>query len=116
MENLELKDKLLYALKSNIDDIKQSFYWNSSGMCAGYTLENIALYTDCKPITLTTKGKYFWQTRTETVYKDVYKIDFGAEEIEITKEEYEEIINLRQEKNKEKQLETLNKLCKSELQ
>lgn len=116
MENLELKEKLLCALRNNIEDLKYTFHWNSIGLGSAYKLSNIILYVDSKPFTRTKERKYFWQRKTETIYKDVYKIDFGSESIEITKEEYEEIINLRQEKIKEKQLKELNKLCNNELQ
>lgn len=113
MENLELKEKLLCALRNNIEDIKPTFHWNSTGVGGGYKLSNIILYIDSKPLTKTTKGKYFWQTKTERIFEDIFKINFGLESIEITKEEYEEIINLHREKIKERQIEELDKLCKN---
>jgi hypothetical protein len=113
MENLELKEKLLCALRNNIEDIKPVFHWNSVGLGDGYKLGDIVLYVDSKPFTRTKERMYFWQSKTETIYKDIYRIDYGLEKVEITKEEYEEIINLRQEKIKEKQLEELDKLCKN---
>ena len=67
MENLELKEKLLCALRNNIEDIKPTYHWNSKGIGVGYKLSDIILYVDSKPLTKNHQRKDFWQTKTETI-------------------------------------------------
>ena len=137
MENLELKEKLLCALKSNIEDIKElreryengaRFFWELFYL----DKDSIRIKILKRPVykkeivekAYNIKRKYFWQKdKVKIESTEEWNLDYIAGEIifenvkfDLTKEEYEEIINLRQEKIKEKQLEELDKLCNNELQ
>ena len=129
---MEIKEKLLCALKSQADKIKDRSYRG----CGGYRTitylkvdENSSIYLnridiyDKKPIkeVYTIKSKYFWQkNKTEekefidyTIISYKGEIEFGGEKFEITKEEYDEIVDLRKKKIKEIQIKQLDDLCKN---
>ena len=136
MENLELRERLICALKSNIEDIKElkerfendaRFFWELFYLDKAdiriKILKRPVYKKEIVEKTYTVKRKYFWQKdKIKIESTEERNLDYIAGEIifenvkfDLTKEEYEEIINLHQEKIKEKQLEVLNKLCKSEL-
>ena len=125
MENEELREKLLCVLRNNIQDFEDYRHKCSSGL-AYYSITpiiylhyiNVYKYTK-KKREVVIKPKYFWQkektgtleyTDTEFDYTTAY-VDYGEFRITLTKEEYEEIMQIRQEKIKQKQLEELTKLC-----
>ena len=117
MENL--KDKLICALKSNAEDIIYS-YISSHYSFKGIVLRgNYELREVIKLVEREVKGLYFWQKDKIVVDRKIsferhnhnYKINYGSQSVEISKEEYNEIINLRKEKIKERELKELSKLC-----
>lgn len=72
----ELKEKLLCALKSNIEKITVDSYWGIKGIIGIYRLEDIKLVKDFKTIEKIIKGKYFWQNTTKYLTEEFYYIDF----------------------------------------
>lgn len=107
------KELLICALKSNLEDIKITSYWNSIGLCTAYNLKDINLYGDTIPIIVTTEGKYFWQKKTEITHKEIYKIDFNTGSVELTEEEYNDIKNCYNKYKQEKNFKEIKKLCKN---
>ena len=114
MEDKELREKLLCAIKSNISDFERShtsysLYFNS-----------IYLYFETieKVNELIISPKYFWQKEKILHHRvedyNTFIVEYGSFRTTLTKEEYEEIIQIRQEKVKEKQLKELEKLCNKE--
>ena len=114
MENEELREKLLCAIKNNIADFKGSYadralYFNS-----------ICLYFEIieKVNELIVPPKYFWQKEKILHHRvkdyNTFTVGYGSFRTTLTKEEYEEIMQIRQEKIKEKQLKELEKLCNKE--
>lgn len=130
MEDKGIREKLLCALRGNADllEYKQEFH-GDLGFLIGfyYKLRNpqILLYTESvynnikKTKVVNVKPKFFWgklkqqEVEYTTLEKVGYKgvIEYGNEKFRITKEEYDEIVELREEKIKEVQLEELTKLC-----
>lgn len=131
MEDNELKEKIICALKSNIDSLKKE----RRGGC-GYS-EWLQLNSGELEIRLYKASKYKIETFPESriikdrwwkckmveaveVDKEVFDYNYGRIHLngkyifDTTREEYEEIIKLRVEKIKERQLEELNKLCNNE--
>lgn len=117
MENL--KEKLICALKSNAGDISRSYaspHYSFKGIVlrCPYELKEVI-----KLVEREVKGLYFWQKDKVVVDRKIsyeshnhkYKIDYGTQSVEISKEEYDEIINLRKEKIEERELKELSKLC-----
>ena len=125
MENEELREKLLCAIKNNIQDFEyysQGCYrlYNKSSNILFY---NVVVYKDTLvEKEFVEKPKYFWQkpkTRTKRFTRSVFDyptadVKYGDYATRLTKEEYEEIMQIRQEKIKEKQLKELEKLCNKE--
>lgn len=130
-ENLELREKLICVIKSNIGDIKElsTPYWSGGRkynnflfLEIGDTRIKIFHKPSYKKESITKEcnvmGNWFWQKRTEIKVEDITVFDCNIGELvfedvkfDLTKEEYNEIINFRKEKIKEKQLEQLTKLC-----
>ena len=111
MENEELREKLLCVLRDNIQDFERIVENNS--FYTYYKLGNIHLFPIAVFKNVVKKPKYFWQKeRTESIldYRTL-EINFEGHTTKLTKEEYEEIMKIREEKIKEKQLEELTKLC-----
>lgn len=131
MEDNELKEKILCAIKNNIDSFKKE----RRGGC-GYS-EWLQLNGEGLEIRLYKASKYKTQSSTKTniiksawwraerkeiieVDEEIFDYNYGRIYLngnyvfDTTKEEYEEIIKLRGEKIREKQLEELNKLCNNE--
>jgi hypothetical protein len=105
MENEELREKLLCVLRNKADEI-------SFG----------TLVTEVGRIWLNGERKYriekykiFGIFPAKGVVFDGYdySVSLGDNSFSITEEEYEEIMQIRQEKIKQKQLEELEKLCNS---
>ena len=115
MEDKELREKLLCVLRNNIQDFEMEHINNT--FCNYLYFNNIYLYFETvrKHVEVRIQPKYFWQK--EKVYfeevKDysTFRVSYKGFEIKLTKEEYEEIMQIRQEKIKEKQLKELEKLC-----
>ena len=117
----ELKEKVLCVFKNNTDKLKS--YSKSSKY---YSLYNTKLYIEVyyefvrRKETFIKKGEWFWQ-KEKTLEKEVtepinrYKIWTGIEYVEITEEEFLDIFETKKEEDSKKNLEELNKLCKSEL-
>ncbi len=128
---MELKERLLCALRSQADKIEDRSYAGCGGYYIIKYLEvdvNSSIYLSRINVyeeklfkkTNVIKSKYFWQKDKIEEVEDIdytiisYKgqIEFGGEKFEITKEEYDEIIELREQKIKERQIQQLEKLCK----
>lgn len=125
MEDKELREKLLCILRNNIQNfeyyrnkcVNGLVYYNITPMIYLY-YNSVYKHTE-REREVTIKPKYFWQkektkvvkfTNSEFDYTTAY-VDYGEFGIALTKEEYEEIMQIRQEKIKQKQLEELTKLC-----
>jgi hypothetical protein len=121
MEDKELREKLLCVLRNNIQNLKRVY--NQSYLEIGEVrihLYNTFVYKDV--ITkkeVVEEPLYFWHkpkvkivegTGVEIDYT-TFDVTYGDYTTRLTKEEYEEIMQIRQEKIKEKQLEELTKLC-----
>ena len=123
MENNEIREKLLCVLKNNIQDFRK--YGYDSLLLSLTSSDNIwarrisVNKDDSFEKEVIYKTKYFWQkpkVKMERFSKytlDYYtlKISYGDYTTQLTKEEYKEIMKIREEKIKEKQLEELTKLC-----
>jgi hypothetical protein len=111
-----MKEKLICALKSNLEEIKPCFYWSSKGMCSAFKFKNIVLFSETLDVgQQVSKGKYFWQRKVKPLFKSIFQIHYYNTKIDITEEEYDEILFLREKAIKEKQLKELDELCKQEL-
>ena len=123
MENNEIREKLLCVLRNHIQDFKK--YGYDSFLLSLKSIDNIwarriSVDKDASfEKEVIYKPKYFWQkpkVKMEIFSKytlDYYtlKISYGDYTTRLTKEEYEELMQIREEKIKEKQLEELTKLC-----
>ena len=103
MEDKEIKEKMLCALKSKADELSTHTLNTEVGR----------IYIEKERRYRTEKCKILWIFSSEGLVFDGYDyaISLGNSKFEITKEEYEEIMKIREEKIKEKQLEELTKLC-----
>lgn len=120
MENEELREKLLCVLRNNIQNLKRMYLEIGE---VRIRLYNTFVYKDV--ITkkeVVEKPLYFWHkpkvkivegTGVEIDYT-TFDVVYGDYTTRLTKEEYEEIMQIRQEKIKEKQLKKLEKLCNKE--
>ena len=121
MENKEIRDKLLCVLKSNIQDLKRVY--NQCYLEIGdvriychitFTYKDTIIKKE-----IIEKPKYFWQKYKTKIVEDkkfeidytTFNVSYGEYKTQLTKQEYEEIMQIRQEKIKEKQLKELEKLC-----
>lgn len=126
MEDKEIREKLLCVLRNHIQDFRDFKHRCVSGI-AYYKDKEPSIYLHYTNIykdvevekEVIIKPKYFWQkskteilkfTKVEIDYTTAY-VDYGDFRITLLKEEYEEIMQIREEKIKEKQLEELTKLC-----
>lgn len=97
MVDNELKEKILCALKSNIKLLNKNekylcrYESYSTKLAIGIPFEDFL-----------------------SLFFPKYYIEYDGRSIFVTKEEYGEIIKLRKEKVRERQLEELNKLCNNE--
>jgi len=126
MENNEIREKLLCVLRNHIQDFKK--YGYDSFLLSLKSIDNIwarriSVDKDASfEKEVIYKPKYFWQkpkVKMEIFSKytlDYYtlNISYGDYTTRLTKEEYEELMQIRKEKIKEKQLEELTKLCNGE--
>jgi hypothetical protein len=97
MENEELKEKLLCVVKRHADSFVKDI--------GSYINDDINV----------SYGRYY-NSLISLIFNvyPCYYIKYEETLIYITKEEYEEIIKIREEKIKEKQLKELEKLCNKE--
>ena len=102
----KLKEKMLCALKSKADEL----CYNSLNTEVG------RIYIEKERRYRTEKCKILWVFPSEGLVFDGYDytISLSSSKFKITKEEYEEIMKIREEKIKEKQLKELEKLCNKE--
>ena len=112
-EDIEIREKLLCVLRSEIHNFKinsRNGIWRTY-----YQLEDIIISpeTVCKEVKI--KPKYFWQKEKVRYLVDytTWDITFKNYVYRLTKEEYEELTELREEKLKEQVLKELDKLCKN---
>ena len=129
---MEIKEKLLCALRERADLLKDDFRRGCVGVDSFLYLEvtrdscielkKVNQYDRGEDVkTITEKAKYFWQKDKEKEVREVNfifigyvgKVSFNNEEFEITKEEYDEIIEVREQKIKEIQIKQLDNLCKN---
>jgi hypothetical protein len=111
-----MKEKLICALKSNLEEIKPKFYYNSKGITTALAFKNIVLFSETLEVGQEIlRGKCFWQIEIRPLFKDIFQIHYHNTKIDITEEEYNEIVSLREKDIKEKQLKELDELCKQEL-
>lgn len=103
MENNELKEKMLCVLKSKADELFAQTLNTEVGR----------IYIEKERRYRTEKCKVLWIFPSEGLVFDGYDytISLCNSKFDITEEEYEEIMKIREEKIKEKQLEELTKLC-----
>lgn len=121
IENDEIREKLLCVLRNNIQDLKGVY--NRSYLEIGDV--RIYCYTTFvyKDVVIKKEvieePQYFWHkpkvkivdgTGVEIDYT-TFEVAYGDYTTRLTKEEYQEIMKIREEKIKEKQLEELTKLC-----
>lgn len=121
MENEELREKLLCVLRNNIQDLKKVYNqcYLEIGDVRIYCNTTFAYKDVVIKKEIIEKPKYFWQKPKTKIVEDekweidytTFKVRYGEYETQLTKEEYEEIMQIRQEKIKQKQLEELTKLC-----
>ena len=125
MEDLKLKEKLLCAIKSNIQDFTENPY----GTLSLYIPNSSPIYLYKSSIykneevekEVFSKSFFPWKKHNVKKVKVVeeffshynYDASFGAISFTLSKEESQEIIELRKEKLTEKQVQTLDKLCKN---
>lgn len=124
MEDKEIREKLLCVLKNNIQDFKtHNSFLLTLKSSDNIWARRISVNKDASfEKEVIYKPKYFWQkpkVKMETFSKytlDYYTLDisYGDYTTRLTKEEYEELMKIREEKIKEKQLEELTKLCDGE--
>lgn len=121
MENNEIREKLLCVLRNNIQDLKSVF--NRSYLEIGDV--RIYCHTTFVYKDVVTKKEvieepqYFWhKPKVKIIDGRGVEIDYTTFDVtyrdyttRLTKEEYEEIMKIREEKIKEKQLEELTKIC-----
>ena len=121
MENDEIREKLLCVLRNNIQDLKSVY--NRSYLEIGdvkiYCYMTFAYKDVVTKKEVIEEPQYFWHkpkvkivegTGVEIDYT-TFEVTYGDYTTRLTKEEYEEIMKIRKEKIKEKQLEELTKLC-----
>ena len=113
MENKEIREKLLYVLRNNIQDFEKNI--DNESWYTYYKLNNLYLTPHCIHKEVIIEPKYFWQKKKMKRGVDYHTLCVTFENFYtyLTKEEYEEIMKIREEKIKEKQLEELTKLCKN---
>lgn len=111
MENEEIREKLLYVLRNHIQDFEKLVEDNS--FYTYYKLGNTYLSPTAVFKNVVKKPKYFWQKERAERILDYRTLEINLEgyTTKLTKEEYEEIMQIRKEKIKQKQLEELTKLC-----
>lgn len=121
MENEELREKLLCVLRNNIQDLKRVY--NQCYLEIGDVRIHCYATFKYKDVVIkkevTIKPKYFWQKPKIKIVEDVkweidyttFDVSYGEYKTQLTKEEYEEIMKICEEKIKEKQLEELTKIC-----
>ena len=126
MENNEIREKLLCVLRNHIQDFKKYGYDSfllSLKSIDDIWVRRISVNKDASfEKEVIYKPKYFWQkpkVKMERFSKhtlDYYtlEVSYWDYKTKLTKEEYEELMKIREEKIKEKQLKELEKLCNKE--
>ena len=107
MENL--KEKILCALESNAEKL---YRWvdESYNLKCGLSMYSEPITVPYKPTNIF--NKFFLGGSWVDTGKSSYCASFQGEEVELTKEEFDNILKIRQEKIEQKRIEELDKLCK----
>jgi len=118
----EIREKLLCVLRNNMDKVRYAYqvlYIEAGDFTI--KLYNKPVY---KQITIEKdveiKPKYFWQKPTvKKITKRDFELNYYTWEVRysdysttLTKDEYQELLKLKEEKTQEKLLNNLEKLCK----
>ena len=108
----KFKEKILCALESNAGELREYGYFH-------YSIRNCPL---CMYVENTWKrvlinpATFFRDAIYEEVDTDInewtYKAEFQGQTTDLTKEEFDNILKIRQEKREQKRIEDLDKLCK----
>ena len=106
MKDLEIKEKVLCALRKNADKISAKKYLYQNGFHIWMSIKH--LYKE-------TRHGFFVFSYITKEY-DGYAVEVSVNDslfFDITSEEYEEIMKIREEKNREKLIKELDRLCKN---
>ena len=106
MKDLEIKEKALCALRKNADKITSKQHLYQNGFHIWMSIKH--LYKETRHNFL-----FFSYVTTEL---DGYVVEVSVNDsivFDITSEEYEEIMKIREEKIREKLIKELDKLCKN---
>ena len=106
MKDLEIKEKALCALRKNADKISPKKYLYQNDFHIWMSIKH--LYKETRHNFL-----FFSYVTTEL---DGYVVEVSVNDsivFDITSEEYEEIMKIREEKIREKLIKELDKLCKN---
>ena len=104
MQDLEIKEKALWALRKNADKISSKKYLYQNGFYIWMSIKH--LYKE------TRHGFFVFSYVTTEL--DGYVVEVSVNDsivFDITSEEYEEIMKIREEKIREKLIKELDKLC-----
>ena len=112
MEGIEIREKLLCVLRNEIHNFKRNTCnesWYTYYQLGDITISPETVFKEVK-----IKTKYFWQ-KEKTICLIDYKtwdVSFSNYIYRLTKEEYEELTKLREERLREQAIKDLDKLCK----
>ena len=104
MQDLEIKEKALCALRKNADKILSKKYLYQNGFHIWMSIKH--LYKETRHV--------FFVFSYITKEYDGYVVEVSVNDsivFDITSEEYEEIMKIREEKIREKLIKELDKLC-----
>ena len=106
MKDLEIKEKVLCALRKNADKITNKVYLYQNGF---------HIWMSIKHLYRKTRHKFFVFSHITEEY-DGYAVEVSVNDsivFDITSEEFEEIMKIREEKIREGLIKELDKLCKN---
>ena len=105
MQDLEIKEKALCALRKNADKISSKKYLYQNGFHIWMSIKH--LYKETRHV--------FFVFSYITKEYDGYVVEVSVNDsivFDITSEEYEEIMKIREEKIREKLIKELDEICK----
>ena len=105
MQDLEIKEKALCALRKNADKISSKKYLYQNGFHIWMSIKH--LYKETRHV--------FFVFSYITKEYDGYVVEVSVNDsivFNITSEEYEEIMKIREEKIREKLIKELDEICK----
>lgn len=111
MEDKEIREMLLCVLRNNIQHFKKII--QSGSWYAYYSFEDITLHPTPIYKEVKLKPKNFWQKEIDRNIKEyeTFSARYGEFTTQLTKEEYNEILEIRREKIKDSTLKQLTKIC-----